>query len=221
MIAASIIDRSKDAEVLGFLNDIVPIGGYIGTKKKISVIGATEELAQFIMDENTYVFVAYEGISDPYNSYHRWKSLGIPREKYYNVIDSLAVVPWDYCNIGQGVMVAQFSQISPDTTISDNTILLGNAFVGHDTYVDEFSHLTTNSVVGAHVHIGKGVTVGMNSTIRGRVRVGDFSLIGAGSVVLDDVPDNTIVAGNPARVLRERGPLNYLSKPSAVSKNDK
>jgi len=50
----------------------------------------------------------------------------------------------------------------------------------------------------------------MNATIRARVHIGDFSLIGAGSVVTKDVPPNTIVCGNPARVLRERGELNYL-----------
>ena len=170
LIAASIIDRSQDAEVLGFLNDVIPVGHHVGSlKKKIKVIGITDEVMKFLEDDNTYAFVAYEGLSDPYKSYKRWKSLGIPRDKYYNVIDSMSVVPWDYCNIGQGVMIAQFCQISPDSTISDNCMLLGNAFVGHDSFVDEFSHLTTNSVVGANVYIGKGVTVGMNATIRGRV----------------------------------------------------
>lgn len=213
LIASSIIDRDDNAEVIGFLNDFIPIGDNITSfSKKIRVIGKTSSVNEFLEDENTFAFVAYEGISDPYKSYNAWKSLNIKEEKYYNVIDRFAVVPWEYCKIGNGVMVAQFSQISPGSTLSNNCIMLGNSFLGHDSFVDEFSHLTTNSVVGAHVNIGKGVTIGMNSTIRGGVTIGDFSLIGAGSVVLHDVPANKIVAGNPAKILRERGELNYLKR---------
>ena len=67
-------------------------------------------------------------------------------------------------------------------------------------------------MVGSFVHIGKGVTVGMNSCVRERVHIGDFSLIGAGSIVTKDVPPNTIVAGNPARVFCERGKIASLEK---------
>ena len=211
MIAASIIDRKEDAEVMGFINDFVPVGdNIVSFERKIKVIGKTASVLDFLQDDNVYVFVAYEGIRNPYKSYDVWKSLHIPDEKYYSVIDDMAVVPYEYCNIGKGVMIAQFSQISPGSTLSDNCMMLGNSFLGHDSFVNEFSHLTTNSVIGAHVKVGKGVTIGMNSTIRGGVTIGDFSLVGAGSVVLHDVPPNTIVAGNPAKVLRERGELNYL-----------
>lgn len=213
LIAASIIDRDENAEVLGFLNDFIKIGdSIVSYNKKLKVIGKTSMVNEFLKDEKTYAFVAYEGISNPYKSYEAWKNLNIPEEKYFNVVDKLAVVPWEYCNIGKGVMVAQFSQISPGATLSNNSIMLGNSFLGHDSFVDEFSHLTSNSVVGAHVRIGKGVTIGMNSTIRGGVTIGDFSLVGAGAVVLEDVPANTIVAGNPARIIRERGELNYLKR---------
>lgn len=213
LIAASIIDRDENAEVIGFLNDFIPVGDNINSyNKKIKIIGKTSSVNEFLEDENTFAFVAYEGISDPYKSYEAWKNLRISEEKYYNVIDKFSVVPWEYCNIGNGVMVAQFSQISPGSTLSNNSIMLGNSFLGHDSFIGEFSHLTTNCVVGAHVKIGKGVTIGMNSTIRGGVTIGDFSLIGAGSVVLEDVPANTIVAGNPAKIIRERGELNYLKR---------
>lgn len=213
MIAASIINRKSNLEVLGFLNDNINNGKKIGrNKKKYEVIGNTNDINKVLENKNTYAFVAYEGISNPHRSYEAWKSLDIPKSKYINIIDDMSVMPEGFSEIGVGVMFAPFAQISPDSKISDNCMLLGNAFVGHDSFIDEFSHITTNSVVGAHVHVGKGVTIGMNSTIRGRVKIGDFSLVGAGSVVLEDVPPNTIVAGNPAKVIKKRGELNYLSR---------
>ena len=51
---------------------------------------------------------------------------------------------------------------------------------------------------------GDNVDIGSNSVILGRINIGDNSIIGAGSVVVDDVPPNSIVAGNPARVIRSR-----------------
>ena len=50
--------------------------------------------------------------------------------------------------------------------------------------------------------IGSGVFIGTGSTVIGQITVGDHAMIAAGSVVVHDVPSCTIVAGNPARVVR-------------------
>ena len=51
--------------------------------------------------------------------------------------------------------------------------------------------------------IGNNVTVGSNVVIIGDITIGDNVIIGAGSVVVKSIPDNTIVAGNPARIIRK------------------
>jgi acetyltransferase EpsM len=136
--------------------------------------------------------------------YEKIIDLKIPENKWINIIDSTAVVPNGYCKIGNGVLFAPLSQLSTDTTISDNCMLLPNSFVGHDSFLDRFAHIATNAVVGANVHVGKAVHIGSNATIREKIKIGDFSLVGAGSVVLQDVPENTIVVGNPARLLGKK-----------------
>jgi acetyltransferase-like isoleucine patch superfamily enzyme len=51
--------------------------------------------------------------------------------------------------------------------------------------------------------VKRGASIGSNATILCGVTIGEGAIVGAGSVVTRDVPANTIVAGNPARILRE------------------
>ena len=132
------------------------------------------------------------------------ESFNIPSYRYATLIHPSAIIPKGFCKIGNGVMMAPLSQLSPDTTIEDNCILLPNSFVGHDSTLRRFAHVASNAVVGANVEVGRGVHIGTNATIREKVKIGDFSLIGSGSVVLNDVEPNTIVVGNPAKLLREK-----------------
>lgn len=62
---------------------------------------------------------------------------------------------------------------------------------------------------GRHVRIGHNVYIGWNAIILPGVNIGDNCIIGAGSVVTKDVLSNMVVAGNPAKVVRER-PLEDL-----------
>lgn len=50
--------------------------------------------------------------------------------------------------------------------------------------------------------IGHNVTLGANAVIIGKIKIGDNVIIGAGAVVVKDIPDNTVAAGNPAKVIK-------------------
>ena len=77
-------------------------------------------------------------------------------------------------------------------------------FLGHDSTLRRFAHVASNATIGANVVVGKACHIGTNCTIREKVNIGDFCLVGSGAVVLNDVLDNSIVVGNPARLLRKK-----------------
>ncbi|MBC8374905.1 MAG: acyltransferase [FCB group bacterium] len=88
-------------------------------------------------------------------------------------------------------------------------VLSDDVMVGPDVFItaDSFS-ASMNDSIGTHsgktadVFIGKNVRVGAHSIILPGVEIGSNVAIGAGSVVTRDVPDNVMVAGNPARVVK-------------------
>ena len=62
--------------------------------------------------------------------------------------------------------------------------------------------------------IRKGAKIGANTTILPGVVIGEDALVGAGSVVVKDVPPRAVVAGNPARIIRNISELPYPTAPS-------
>lgn len=84
-------------------------------------------------------------------------------------------------------------------TIEDNSMIAANVQL-----ISNNHDLKQRSVITCKpVHIKKNCWIGAGSTILAGVTIGDNSVVGAGSVVTKDVPDNVIVAGNPAKIIKQ------------------
>ncbi|MDO4428599.1 MAG: serine O-acetyltransferase EpsC [Atopobiaceae bacterium] len=83
-------------------------------------------------------------------------------------------------------------------------VIGGTAVIGDDCLMYQNATLGMTGKHGGKRHptVGDGVLIGAGSILLGAITVGDGAYVGAGSVVVDDVPANTTVVGNPARVVR-------------------
>lgn len=102
--------------------------------------------------------------------------------------------------LSQGVFVGANSVIAPGVQLGSHVFINRGVTIGHDTHIGDFSRIQPGSHMGSLSRIGEGVTVGLGATVIERLHIGDNAVIGAGSVVLNDVPDNVLVVGAPARV---------------------
>ena len=106
-------------------------------------------------------------------------------------------------DIGKDVIIARTVHLDKNINpkgihIGDNTWLLRNAMVlPHDYCRGE-----DGTGKRFNTYIGKNCVIGVNSIVLPGVKIGDHCVVAAGSVVTKDVPSNSLVAGNPAKVLR-------------------
>lgn len=104
--------------------------------------------------------------------------------------------------IGKGTVVMQGAIVQVNSVIGDHCIINSGASIDHECMIDDFVHISPHATLCGNVHVGKFTWVGAGSVIIQGIQVGENCIIGAGSVVIRDVPDNVMVAGNPARIIK-------------------
>lgn len=115
-------------------------------------------------------------------------------------------VKYGFLEIGARSYIGQFCVICARESITIGADCLIAEHVSIRDQDHRFGSELTTAKAGfttAPIQIGRNVWIGAKATITKGVRIGDNSVVGANSVVTHDVPPNTVVAGVPARTLRE------------------
>jgi acetyltransferase-like isoleucine patch superfamily enzyme len=129
------------------------------------------------------------------------------------------------CAIDDGTRIGAFVEIQKNASVGKNCkiqshtficegVMIGdNVFIGHNvTFINDKYPRATNPDGGMQTEadwtveptvVKRGASIGSGATILGNVTIGENAIVGAGSLVTKDVLPGTIVAGNPARLMRK------------------
>lgn len=170
------------------------------------IVGDYEEI-KTILDEYK------DSIEDYYLENDRRNS-GVPTLSYFNI----------NARIEPGAVIRDKVKIGDNAVIMMGAIINIGAEVGEGTMIDMGAVLGGRAIVGKNCHVGAGavvagvieppsakpviiednVVIGANAVIIEGVHIGKNAVIGAGAVVIEDVLDNQVVVGNPAKVIKDK-----------------
>ncbi len=124
------------------------------------------------------------------------------------VDESFGLFPPFYTDCGKNIHVGKNVFINMGCKFQDQGgIFIGDGvLIGHNVVLTTLNHAKSpcdrSTMLPAPIHIGKNVWIGANATVLPGVTIGDGAIVAAGAVVNRDVPENTVVGGVPAKVIK-------------------
>src|SRR5688572_23305058 len=105
-------------------------------------------------------------------------------------------------SIGSGTFINAGCVIAGGSRIGERVVVNRSASIGHHASIGDYASLGPGVVLAGSVTVDRGATLGAGAVVLPDVHVGANAVVAAGSVVRESIPPNTLVGGNPARVLR-------------------
>ena len=195
--AKSVLDSidERQFEFCGFIDNFKPTGsshlGYPVLARTINEFSHREEYCYFISIGN--------------NEHRFEKFLALERLncEIVNVIDKTALVS-ARSTLGKGVFVGKMAIVNAGVTVGDNVVINTKALVEHGCKIGSHCNISTNTTLNGDVIVEDYAFVGSSSVVNGQLRVGEDAMVGSGAVVIRNVDPRTIVAGVPAKFIKEQ-----------------
>jgi acetyltransferase EpsM len=200
--AFHILRHGAEHEVIGFLDDDTNRHGaeFLG----LPVLGGFDALPSIRHERG--VTAAIVAIGDNHTRARKTSMLRAAGFTMVSAIHPDTMIDSPAC-IGNGVIIEMGVAIHPGATIGDGTFLGGGAIISHHSTVGAFCLIAGGVVFGGHVSVGDLTLLGVGTAIQPHITIGRNVVTGVGSAVINDLPDDVIAVGVPAKVIRQRPPV--------------
>ena len=103
--------------------------------------------------------------------------------------------------LGMGTVVLPGAIVQIGTALGNHSIINTGACVDHDCVIGDYSHIAPGVHLAGGVVVGNGALMGIGSVAIPGTRIGDGATIGAGAAVVENIPENAVAVGVPAKVM--------------------
>lgn len=107
-------------------------------------------------------------------------------------------------HIGDGVILEQGAAVHAESEVGEGTFMGTASMAAHHCVIGRYATMSGGVSLGGGVSIGDYTLMGVGASVRPHVHIGFNVIVGVGAAITKDVPDNVVVAGVPARILRTR-----------------
>ena len=186
---AALVRQLEDYEILGFLDDGVPVGAQVDG---LPVLGGGEKLAELAEAGIRLAVNGVGGVGDLPARLAVYDRLA--RAGFYcpTVIHSTAFLE-DSAALADGIQVYPLAYVGIRVWVGYGCIINTGAIVSHDCDLAPYVNLSPGATLAGGVIVGEGALIGMRATVNLNVRVGKRARIGNGATVKADVPDGGVV----------------------------
>ena len=201
VVADIILTREKELnenlKIIGFLDDNFKNLRYDNIFN-IPILGDLNNIDNFSKNEDYFFIIAIGSNEVRKKISEKYKELN-----YYTAIHPKSIISREV-EIGSGTVVMANVVINPASTIGRHCIVNTSSVIEHDNKIGDYVHISPNTTLCGGVNIDDSSWIGAGSVVRQQIYIGKNVVVGANSVVVKDIENSCIVAGNPAKKIKEK-----------------
>lgn len=156
-----------------------------------------EELLKIYFKKDLEIIVA---VGNPNDRRNLWEKIKKHNLDAATIIHPNVEIPKSAL-IKRGVVIFNNAFISCNTVLGENTCIQMNSIVAHNSIVKKHTIISPLTAISGNCSIGECTFVGTGSCIKEKITIGNNVIVSMGAVVMQDIKNNFIVMGNPARTI--------------------